>query len=87
MLGNIWVDGMFGTVPVLGDIFDLRYKANMKNVMLVKEYIAEDKHKGSARGMVLLILFIIAVMIILSIILLWKISQWFFTQGSAFLFG
>lgn len=87
MLGNIWIDGMFGTIPLLGDIFDLRYKANMKNVMLVKEYIAEEKHKGSAWGMVFLVLFIIALMIILSIIFLWKISQWFFTQGSAFLFG
>lgn len=87
MLGNIWVDGMFGTVPFFGDIFDLRYKANLKNVRLVKEYIAEDKHKGSAWGMVLLILFIIGLMIVLSIILIWKISQWVFTQGWAFING
>ncbi len=76
MLGNIWVDGMFGTVPFLGDIFDLRYRANLKNVNLVKEYVAEGKHGGSAWGVILLILFLIALMIGLSIFAIWKISQW-----------
>ncbi len=75
MLGNIWFDGMFGTVPIIGDIFDLRYKANLKNVNLVKEYIAEGKHKGSAWGIILLVLFLLLLMIALSIFVIWKLAS------------
>jgi len=79
MLGNIWIDGMFGTVPILGDLFDLRYRANLKNVNLVREYIAEGKHRGSAWGIVLLILLLIALMIALSVIVMWRIGRFIFS--------
>lgn len=74
MLGNIWVDGMFGTVPILGDVFDLRYRANLKNVQLVKEYISEGKHGGSAWGLIFLILLILFLMLALSVFVLWKLT-------------
>jgi hypothetical protein len=74
MLGNIWIDGMFGTVPLLGDVFDLRYRANLKNVRLVKEYIAEGKHGGSAWGLIFLILLILFLMLALSVFVLWKLT-------------
>lgn len=79
ILGNIWIDGMFGTVPILGDLFDLRYRANLKNVNLVREYIAEGKHRGSAWGIVLLILLLIALMIALSVIVMWRIGRFIFS--------
>ncbi len=78
MLSNIWIDGMFGTVPLVGDLFDFRYRANLKNVHLVKEFITEGRHKGSAWGIIFMILLIIALMISLSIFAMWKVSQWIF---------
>lgn len=37
MLGNIAVDFIVGAVPLLGDLFDVRFKANRRNVALLEE--------------------------------------------------
>jgi hypothetical protein len=36
MLGNIAVEGVVGAIPVLGDIFDATWKANMRNLKLLE---------------------------------------------------
>ena len=41
MLGNIAIDALFGAVPVLGDLFDVGYKANLKNVELLERQMTE----------------------------------------------
>lgn len=47
MLFNVALDALVGSVPVLGNIFDLFYKANYRNVELMKEFYAEGEHSGS----------------------------------------
>lgn len=42
MAGNVAIDTVIGAVPFAGDIFDVAYKANMKNVALLKKHV--DKH-------------------------------------------
>lgn len=34
MLGNVGVDALVGTVPLFGDLFDIAFKANERNVRL-----------------------------------------------------
>ena len=34
MLGNILLDGIIGLVPVVGDLFDFAFKANLRNARL-----------------------------------------------------
>lgn len=84
MVGNIWLDGLVGTVPILGDIFDLRYKANVRNINLLKQYYQEGKHHGSAWGAVLLISLVSIALIISSVwAMFWIVNQvlvWL-TQG------
>src|SRR2546423_9840582 len=41
MLGNIGVDTVIGSIPILGDVFDVVYKSNVKNVALLERYITE----------------------------------------------
>jgi len=41
MLGNIGVDTLFGSVPILGDLFDVAYKSNIKNVELLERHAAQ----------------------------------------------
>jgi hypothetical protein len=41
MLGNIAVDTALGSVPILGDVFDVAYKSNMRNVELLERYASE----------------------------------------------
>src|SRR5215210_7069730 len=39
MLGNIGVDFVVGAVPVLGDLFDVAFKANRKNARLLESHL------------------------------------------------
>jgi hypothetical protein len=48
MVGNVLLDTVVGVIPVLGNLFDLFYKANVRNLKLMREYYDEDKHRGSA---------------------------------------
>jgi hypothetical protein len=41
MLSNIGVDTLVGSVPVIGDLFDVAYKSNVKNVELLERYSAK----------------------------------------------
>jgi hypothetical protein len=59
---NILIDAIVGAVPFLGDIFDIAFKANMRNLRLMQEHYQEGRHKGGAWKAivpVLIILFII----------------------------
>ena len=47
MLFNVALDTIVGTVPLLGNVFDLFYKANYRNAQLMREYYDEGKHAGS----------------------------------------
>lgn len=38
MILNILVDGVFGSLPIVGDIFDVAYKANRRNLELIREH-------------------------------------------------
>jgi Domain of unknown function (DUF4112) len=39
MVGNIAIDTLVGTVPVLGDVFDVLSKANLRNMQIVESHI------------------------------------------------
>jgi len=47
MLVNLMLDALVGSVPVLGNVFDLFFKANRRNVMLMREHYVDGKHTGS----------------------------------------
>jgi len=38
MLGNVALDGLVGTIPVLGDLFDVAWRANRRNVRILREH-------------------------------------------------
>jgi len=41
MLWNLMLDWLVGTVPLVGDIFDVGFRANRRNVELIKRHLAE----------------------------------------------
>lgn len=48
---NVGIDWLVGAVPLAGDLFDFAYKANMRNLRLLREDIAEQtalQAQGSA---------------------------------------
>ena len=39
MVANVGIEAVGGAVPLLGDAFDMVFKANLRNVALVEEYL------------------------------------------------
>ncbi|MDF1819495.1 MAG: DUF4112 domain-containing protein [Immundisolibacteraceae bacterium] len=62
MLINIAVDTVVGAVPVVGDIFDFAFKANLRNVNLIHSYEQDPKKikRRSGLGVAAVILAILA---------------------------
>ena len=42
MLANVLVDLLLGAVPIVGDLADLWFKANVRNVALLREYLGDE---------------------------------------------
>lgn len=40
MLANVAVEVVGGTVPLLGDLFDMAFKANLRNLALLEAWVA-----------------------------------------------
>ena len=64
MLANVAIDAVLGTVPVLGDIFDVVWKANLKNVALIEHHLADPR--GARRASRTWIITVIAVLVLLA---------------------
>ncbi len=39
MLGNVAIQGVVGTVPLAGDAFDVLFRANMRNVRILRRWL------------------------------------------------
>lgn len=68
MLLNVVLDTIFGSIPLLGNVFDLFFKANNRNASLMKQYYRDGKHTGSAWPVIAMV---IGVMVILLVALGW----------------
>ena len=44
MLGNVALDGVIGLVPLAGDAFDVMWRANVRNMRMLRKWI--DKNPG-----------------------------------------
>jgi len=42
MLANVALDGFVGAVPLVGDAFDVLWRANRRNVRLLREWLARE---------------------------------------------
>lgn len=73
MVGNILIDSFSGTIPVVGDLFDVGWKANIKNMELLEKHldITESSKKNT--------LFIFGLILLLTIIVLGFAAITFFS--------
>lgn len=46
MIGNLAIDGVFGAIPLVGDIFDFAFKANAKNVRLLLRHLEKQRTRA-----------------------------------------
>src|SRR5262249_9969176 len=49
MLGNVALDGVFGAVPLVGDAFDVLWRANRRNVRLLQEWLQHEHRRERRR--------------------------------------
>jgi hypothetical protein len=42
MLGNVALDGVVGIVPLIGDAFDVMFRANVRNVKLLRRWMEKQ---------------------------------------------
>ncbi len=49
MIGNLLVDAAVGAVPVAGDLFDIYFKAHLRNLKLLQKALGEPFLDGSGR--------------------------------------
>ncbi|MEH1781600.1 MAG: DUF4112 domain-containing protein [Nostoc sp.] len=80
MVLNVIIDGLVGTVPVLGDLFDFAWKANINNIKLLEDYLKFPSQQKSADrwfiftvlvGLLLISILLVALPVIL-IRILWN---------------
>lgn len=66
-----------GSIPVIGDIFDFAWKANRRNVDLIKGFLRDQKKiKRSSRLIVTAVFLPFLVAILFFLFLLWRLFDW-----------
>ena len=78
MLKNVAIEAAAGTVPLLGDLFDVAFKSNMRNIRLMREHYVEGRHRGGAWKIVVPFLLLLLLIIGGAIWLLYKFFAWLF---------
>jgi Domain of unknown function (DUF4112) len=64
-VGNVAIESIVGAIPVLGDIFDIAWKANVKNFALLRAHSAVRPLKErSSRQIMSLLVWAIILMVI-----------------------
>jgi hypothetical protein len=76
MVGNLMIDAVVGSVPLIGDLFDVAYKANQRNYKLLKEHQLEGKHTGSGIGLLVGVGLVLLVLMGFVVFGLWKLIEW-----------
>ena len=77
MVGNILLDSVAGTIPVVGDLFDVGWKSNIRNIELLEKHvdIAESAKSNTLSDR----LFLIGLIVLLTLIVVGFAAIAFFT--------
>jgi Domain of unknown function (DUF4112) len=69
MAANIAVDWLMGSIPLLGDVFDVAWKANKMNVALLKRHVAsttDDRRRHRRHDWFFLAVLVFGLLIVLA---------------------
>jgi hypothetical protein len=75
MLMNIGIDALVGAVPVVGDVFDVAWKANRKNLELIQRYRGQPQKKSALADY--LIVGLGVALLLLAVLLPLLLAAWF----------
>lgn len=63
MMLNVIIDSLIGAIPVIGDVFDVAFKANQRNMELMRQHYVEGRHKGGAWKVIIPVLLVMLILI------------------------
>jgi hypothetical protein len=75
MITNSTLDAVIGAIPLVGTFFDIFYRANDRNVRLLKEHYFEGKHQGKGSGLLVLIAIIAVIIVAAACYGTWKLFE------------
>ena len=64
MVGNIVIDSFAGTIPVLGDLFDVGWKSNLKNIELLEKHLQITESTKSDKLLIIGLILLLAVIVL-----------------------
>src|SRR5512133_1298806 len=74
---NIMIEGVVGAVPLLGDIFDAAWKANMRNVALLEAHMQHPQRTATAsRTLLAALAFTVVAMVAGALVIGWLVVRW-----------
>ncbi len=66
MVTNILVESLLGTVPLVGDVFDMGWKANVRNVELLEAHLGSpEPAKAANMGFIIVALLALILVVVL----------------------
>jgi hypothetical protein len=77
MAVNLAIGVLVGSIPLFGDIFDIAWKANRRNYLLLRRHLVEP-HRHTGKDWVFLLVlvaFLAAVFAVPVVFVLWLIAQ------------
>lgn len=80
MTVNICVDALIGGIPIIGQVSDFYFKANTRNIRLLKEHYQEGMHTGSGNEIIVILLLVLLIFLAASIYLSYLAFRWLFQQ-------
>ena len=75
MFGNIILDALIGSVHIIGDLFDFVYKANDRNVRLLRRHYHEGKYAGTGTGILIGATIILLALLTLIFYGVWQLGE------------
>lgn len=77
MVGNVALEFVIGTIPVLGDLFDFAFKANLRNLALMEQYLVNERQaRRSSRARVVVMTLIGLALLALLLFAVFRLVQW-----------
>ncbi|MEM9276073.1 MAG: DUF4112 domain-containing protein [Cyanobacteria bacterium P01_F01_bin.143] len=83
MVGNILFDSLAGTVPVVGDLLDVAWKANVRNMALLESHlsVSEQEEEQIKENNLLFLIGLIVLLLIIVVgfaVVTFFLLRWFF---------
>jgi Domain of unknown function (DUF4112) len=75
---NIAFNALIGAIPIVGDIFSIWFRSNVKNAQLLERYVSAERQSPSAGDWIFVLAVILGIVLLLIgifVILIWVVKQ------------